>query len=119
MIRYSLFISFLLVLSVEISLGQEVKKIEPPFWWVGMQNPNMQLMLYGEDIGDLDVESKAEGLEVVKVHKADNNNYLFVDLQIKNNTKAAAYPIHLKKGKKTITKFDYQRKQLPNLIINY
>jgi len=73
-----------------------------------MQNPNIQLMLYGEDIGDLVVESTAEGLEVVKIHRTDNNNYLFVDLQIKNNREAAAYPIHLKKDKNTITKFDYQ-----------
>jgi len=105
--KFSLII-LILIFSNYILVAQSLLKIEPPFWWVGMNNTNLQLMLYGEDIGDLEVESPAEGLGIMKVHKADNKNFLFVDLLIKNNTEAAAYPIHLKKGKETITKFDYQ-----------
>ena len=32
--------------------GGEVtnSRIEPPFWWVGMKNDQLQLMLYGEAI---------------------------------------------------------------------
>ena len=30
--------------------GPEVSKIEPPYWWVGMANDTLQLMVYGTDI---------------------------------------------------------------------
>ncbi|MCD7930854.1 MAG: cyclomaltodextrinase N-terminal domain-containing protein [Tannerellaceae bacterium] len=27
-----------------------LKKVEPAFWWAGMNNPELQVMLYGDDI---------------------------------------------------------------------
>ncbi|MBR1576269.1 MAG: cyclomaltodextrinase N-terminal domain-containing protein, partial [Bacteroidales bacterium] len=65
-----------------------VERIEPPCWWVGMKTP-LQLMVYGEDIGQC-TEVRFEGLRGVKVaaiHPADSPNYLFVDLKIGRGTR--------------------------------
>ena len=43
--------TFLLSLSTYAAMN--VNKIDPPFWYAGMQNPELQLMVYGEDIGKL------------------------------------------------------------------
>ena len=41
-----------LLLSLSMYAAMNVNKIEPPFWYTGMQNPELQLMVYGEDIGN-------------------------------------------------------------------
>jgi glycosidase len=63
--------------------------IYPPHWWAGMKNTSLQLMIHGNQVG-LDkpvVSVKYPGVQVTKVHYAENPNYLFVDLSI--SSKAA------------------------------
>ncbi|MGL5561198.1 MAG: cyclomaltodextrinase N-terminal domain-containing protein, partial [Tannerellaceae bacterium] len=33
----------------------EIKKLEPAFWWAGMNNPELQILLYGDKIADCNV----------------------------------------------------------------
>ena len=35
-----------LLLSLSMYAAMNVNKIEPPFWYTGMQNPELQLMVY-------------------------------------------------------------------------
>ena len=30
--------------------AEEIQRVEPPFWYVNMKNPRLQVMLYGKDI---------------------------------------------------------------------
>lgn len=62
--------------------------VEPRNWWVGMKNPEVQLMLHAKDIAQKTPKADSKGVEVVDVTKTDNPNYLFVTLQIGNNAKA-------------------------------
>lgn len=41
-----------LLLSLSTYAAMNVNKIDPPFWYTGMQNPELQLMVYGEGIGN-------------------------------------------------------------------
>ena len=34
------------------SFSQKVERVEPMFWWAGMKSPELQLMVYGENIDD-------------------------------------------------------------------
>lgn len=40
--------SFLLSLTTYAAMN--ISKIDPPFWFTGMNNPELQLMVYGEGI---------------------------------------------------------------------
>lgn len=58
--------------------------VYPPNWWVGMQNSNVELMLYGDGVAD-DTVSIAKGDVRVKHSQAlDSENYLFVTLDTSN-----------------------------------
>ncbi|VAX22583.1 Neopullulanase [hydrothermal vent metagenome] len=57
-----------------------VNKIEPPNWWEGMKTDQIQLMVYGENLGH--VEVKSSGLKITQVHKVKNRSYLFVDIDL-------------------------------------
>ena len=69
--------------SVQSSANSGIN-VYPPNWWVGMQNSNVELMLYGDDVAD-DTVSIAKGDVSVKHSQAlDSENYLFVTLDTSN-----------------------------------
>ena len=57
-------------------------RIEPPNWWVGFKMQSLQLLLYGSDIGSYVPSLEYPGVNLSGWHKADNLNYLFLDLEI-------------------------------------
>ena len=59
-----------------------IERIEPPFWWHGFKHTELQLMIYGRDIGDHDVSIDAPSVRLSRVERTDNDNYLFVYLDI-------------------------------------
>ncbi len=59
--------------------------VYPTHWWVGMKNPNLQLIIHAENdiaVDKLSVQSSSKDVKVVKVTKGENRHYVFVDLQI-------------------------------------
>src|SRR5688500_3799375 len=82
----------------QILLAQEAA-VYPTNWWVGMKNPKVQLMIRGNDIakGTADVTINYPGVKVQKVHKVENDNYLFVDVAIAGTTKPGTAKINVKK----------------------
>jgi glycosidase len=85
----------------------QVRRIEPLNWWVGMKNPNVQLLIYGEGIGETTPLIRYKGVTVRKVHRADSPNYLFVDVHITPKTRPGAFPIHFQKNGKTLFSQNY------------
>lgn len=77
--------------------GGKVDKAQicPPNWWVGMKNPNLQLMIYDQNIHKCSVKIKYPGVKVLKVHAAESPNYLFIDLQISPSAKPGTLKISL------------------------
>jgi glycosidase len=78
--------TFLLIVSLFVSLvvaaADEIKAY-PTHWWVGMKNPQLQVMLHAKGIGNFSsIKLNYPGVQVVKVQSPENKNYLFVDLQI-------------------------------------
>lgn len=92
------------------SSQMKLDRVEPPFWWVGMVNPNLQLMLYGENIEALTPSIAYEGVSITKVSKLENPNYLVLDLMISDQAEAGAFEIELKKGRKTAASYTYTLK---------
>ncbi len=89
-IIYFIGISFLL--SFINTIGQDViERIEPPFWWVDMNNQELQLMVYGENISSYNPSLNHEGVSIERIHKLKSPNYLFVDLIVSENTKAGSF----------------------------
>jgi neopullulanase len=67
----------------------EITKVNPTNWFVGMKNPNLQILIYGKNLQSNKLSLKPyEGVKLKKVHTVENPNYLFVDLEIAKNTKA-------------------------------
>ncbi len=79
-----------------------IDRIEPTDWFIGMKNPSLQLMVYGEGIRDADVSVDYEGVRIDSLVRLDSPNYLFVYLNIKDAA-AGQMPLKFTLGKKTAT----------------
>jgi neopullulanase len=90
---------------------KNLERIDPMFWWVGMKNPDLQLLVYGKDIAQREVKLKYEGVTLKKVHKVENPNYLFVDLEISPSAKAGSFELVFEKKGARALKYNYQLRE--------
>jgi hypothetical protein len=88
-------------------------RIEPPNWWVGMENPNLQLLIYDEQIRDAVVTVDHPGVMLQAVHRVQNPNYLFLDIVIAPDAKPGTVAINLQKDDILIS-YPYELYQKPN-----
>lgn len=83
--------------------AQQVTRVEPLNWWVGMANPLVQIMFYGSDLKDSRVSINSADFKIEKVTSGDNSaNYLFVDVLVLPNAKAGEYVFTISKNGKTL-----------------
>lgn len=73
------------VLAGQMAQAAEISRIEPPCWWVGMKNPELQIMVYGPGIGEAHVSVDYPGVRLKETVKTENPNYLFLYLDIEED----------------------------------
>lgn len=81
--------------------AMEIKKVAPSFWWAGMKNPELQILLYGEDLALSDVSVSGEGIYLKEVVRQESPNYLLLYLDL-SEAKGQTFQILLKNGKKKL-----------------
>ncbi len=87
----------------------EQKRVDPPFWWVGMKNSKVELMIHDYKIKGYKVETNHPGVTVNRVSKVQSPNYLFVELDIAPDAAARTFKIALIKGDDVRT-YNYELK---------
>lgn len=90
--------------------GSAIQHLEPSFWWVGMQERELQLLVHGEGIGDCEPSFYYQGVSLKRVERVENKNYLFVYLDIAPETEAGSFELLFKKGKKKLASYNYELK---------
>lgn len=99
---FILWIAFLLLWGGgQTARAMEIKKVAPSFWWAGMKNPELQILLYGEELALSDVSVSGEGIYLKETVRQDNPNYLLLYLDL-SEAKAQTFQILLKNGKKKL-----------------
>ncbi len=73
---------FFLLLLI-ISIVAQATDVYPTHWWVGMNNPNLQLMIHRDRITMEKVTMMSyKGVKMIKQIRVENPNYLWIDLVI-------------------------------------
>ena len=96
-----------LLFLVSLTTNAQVERIEPPFWWEGMNNNKLQVLIYGEKIAGYTVKSK--GMDLVNVERVENENYLFLNFNL-SFQKAGLYYIDLYDADRKTHSFSYEIK---------
>ena len=86
-------------------------RIEPPFWWTGMKDTTLQLMIHGDRIAESSMIVDHKLVKAVETRRVENPNYLFVNLVIPGGTKAGKVKLVFQYQREILFKVDYELKE--------
>ncbi len=82
----------------------QINSVEPPYWWTGMANDTLQIMLSGPRIGLTETSMKTyEGVSLIESVKLDSPNYLLLYLTVSDTAKPGVLDFTFSDGKKKAT----------------
>ncbi|MCB0655182.1 MAG: glycoside hydrolase family 13 protein [Saprospiraceae bacterium] len=109
MIRHKLFwFSCAFLAAISVAAQSRIERVEPPFWWAGMHNPDLQLLVYGKDLKGYQARLDYPGASIVGQHQAESPNYLFIDLHFAWNVLPGQFAIVLKQEGRPDLQVDYR-----------
>jgi hypothetical protein len=72
------------VLTMSAAKKAVITKIEPTDWYVGLKNPQVQLMVYGPGIRDVEsVTTDYPGVRIDSLVRLDSPNYLLIYMNVR------------------------------------
>ena len=108
--KHYFFLIFTIYFLISNSFAQNIEPY-PTNWWVNMKNPELQIMLHGEKIGNAKTITVAyPGVTIKKINKVENSNYVFLDVIISNTTKPGKISFTAKFGN-TTKKINFELKE--------
>lgn len=97
------------VAAMAFSQSKVLEKVEPAFWWKGMKNPELQILVYGKGIANNEI-SLSDGAKIKNIQKVDNPNYVFITVNT-NEINVPKFTINIQKNKKELGSYTYELKQ--------
>jgi len=79
-----------------------IDRVEPPFWWQGFEHRELQIMLHGDGTAAYDVSIDYPGVTLDRVEKVDNENYLFLYVDIDNSAEPGGFDIVLENAENRV-----------------
>ncbi|MBN2817449.1 MAG: cyclomaltodextrinase N-terminal domain-containing protein [Bacteroidales bacterium] len=86
---------------------EKIERVEPSFWWTGMKNQTLQIMVYGENISELKPEINYPGVKLEKTVMVKSPNYLFIYLTISKEVKPGPFDLVFTRNNKTVIAHTY------------
>lgn len=83
------------VAAFSIMAAPQIDIVDPPYWWTGMENDTLQIMIYGDDIRDCHVNVDYPGVKLLDVARLDNPNYQFLYLLVTDEAQPGTINITL------------------------
>ena len=74
------FLSVVLLMSAATQV--KVTRIDPTDWYVGLKNPTLQLMVYGQNVRDAEVSVDYPNVRIDSIARLDSPNYLLIYLNL-------------------------------------
>lgn len=106
-------ISFLSLLFLVAIVNAQEFKVYPSNWWTGMKLNKIQLMVHSKDGTDIQsVSFSYPGIQLLKVTKAENPHYAFVDMLITPVAKPGIVKINI--NNKTVVNFPVNSRRVGN-----
>lgn len=70
-----------------------IDRIDPPHWWVGMHNQELQLMVYGDNVANWSATIDVPGIRIDRSVAGDSENYMFLYLNIGKDVQPGSFSI--------------------------
>jgi len=98
---------------MNIALNPKIQRIDPPFWFSGMQNPELQILFYGKNISQHQISTDNPSI-ITNIKRTENPNYIFVTVDTKKITTTEIDFTFKNGNKKTFTQKYLLKKRREN-----
>lgn len=110
-------LAFLFISSVVFAAKKpSIDRIDPPFWWVGMQNSTLELLIKGsnlEGVEQIVLTSDSADVQLKEFEAYPNPHYLRVVLEISPTAKAGTVTMEMtKEGKKYPIEYQLRKRHV-------
>ena len=113
LLRAGVLTASLLIFTGWLAAGQTITRIDPTNWWVGLKTPELQLVVYGPQIGTTTPSLDAyPGVTLTSTDKPTNPNYLLLNLTVSSSAQPGRLKLRFK-GKKALV-YEYELKARRN-----
>lgn len=102
-------ISLTLLFFLSLSIYAQQLKVEPAFWWSGMQEPELQLMVTGKNIASFRASVSSNEVYLKEAVTLESPNYQVLYLDI-SNARPGKFDIVFTNGKNNVT-YTYELKK--------
>jgi glycosidase len=99
----SVLLATAVLLTAATTQAIDISRVEPANWWVGMKNTELQIMVYGPEIGKSTVAINYPGVKLKELAKTANPNYVFIYITIAKGTKPGKVPLLFTEGQQKFT----------------
>ena len=96
------------LVALDAGAAGRIERLEPPFWWTGMQDKRLELLVHGEDIATLEPVIDHDDVNLVAVHRSDNPNYLFIELELAPDAGSGRFRIDFEDSGSPVLHHDYE-----------
>ena len=111
MLKFVVAISALTTALCAHAAPYQIQHVEPLNWWTGMKRTDLQLMVHGERIAELQPKLSYPGVRIVGSERTDNPNFLFVNLKIERSAKPGEFMLQFMRGKEAVASHPYRLEQ--------
>jgi len=92
-------------------ISAQVERVEPPNWWAGMHNPDLEVMIYGNNIANTEISLDYPGVTIKRIIYAQNPHFIFLDLHLDPDVNPGTFDIILdKNGQKTAIPYELKKR---------
>jgi neopullulanase len=106
MLRKQLLLSVFSLLLLAAALPAQpitIDRVEPDNWWTGFNEPDVQLLVYGENIQSARASVDYPGVTLERTTLVKNPNYQFLTLRIHEEAEPGTVQINFTRGNHTTT----------------
>ncbi|WP_286262852.1 glycoside hydrolase family 13 protein [Thalassotalea atypica] len=121
LVQLSIFLIAIFSANIAAS-SYKIEHLEPAFWWVDMHENKLQILVHGKDIADLTPRIDNPHVIMQRFNQVQSNNYLFLDLVVRDQAKSQTVKIDFLKDDKVMTSYDYKllnRNKHSNAVRSY
>ncbi len=108
--------------NLEVKLTNNIERVEPPNWWIGMKTRDLQLLVYGKNISDYVPVINSSNVKLVSTEKVKNQNYLFLNISISENAEPESIEINFLNEDIIVDKYKFsllERKENASEVVGF
>lgn len=109
-VLYTILASILYGMSLTATAAKpQPLQVQPSFWWSGMHNSSLQILLHGNGVGSSQVSLSTASVSIDSIVRPANPNYLLLYVNT-SQAQPGTFQIQLKNGRQT-QRVNYELKQ--------